>query len=265
MSKQLLESARKIRMRLQPALIREDRAGNDLDYRRLQFLDSTLQRMIQRYEDEYPECKRPTPPSEPTLSPSGEAALDSCTSSYADASILSTSTSTSTNGLSQSNSGEEAFDSADEPFALKLSRIPSNTSLASKALTHEEGRMHRYGQSVHREIALANNNNNNNPISTGTTDTSATSAATTSTTTMSSDEASREASRLQALQERLHNMRGEEIAQFREKCNQEGVEKALTDLGVTAQELLDMERSDPEAFEKFRESQVAARINAGIE
>ena len=35
MSKQLLESARKIRMRLQPALIREDRAGNDFNYRKI--------------------------------------------------------------------------------------------------------------------------------------------------------------------------------------------------------------------------------------
>jgi Ran GTPase-activating protein (RanGAP) involved in mRNA processing and transport len=34
MSKQLLESARKIRMRLKPALIREDRAGNDFNYRK---------------------------------------------------------------------------------------------------------------------------------------------------------------------------------------------------------------------------------------
>lgn len=41
MSKQLLESARKIRMRLKPALIREDRAGNDLNYRRFPPSDYT--------------------------------------------------------------------------------------------------------------------------------------------------------------------------------------------------------------------------------
>jgi hypothetical protein len=35
-SKQLLESARKIRMRLKPALIREDRAGNDFNYGKLE-------------------------------------------------------------------------------------------------------------------------------------------------------------------------------------------------------------------------------------
>ena len=208
--------------------------------------------MIQRFEDEYPECKLPPPPSESRTSSTSQADLDS---SYADASILSAST--ETNGLPNIASGEEALEDADEePFALKLSRTPSNTSLASKALTHEEGRMHRYGQSVRREIALATNTptTNDNPNSTSQT-----------TSMMTSDEErSAEASRLRILQERIANMRGEEIAQFREQCHSEGVEKALKDVGVTAQELLELERSDPEAFERFRESQVAARFNAGF-
>jgi hypothetical protein len=38
MSKNLLNSARKIRARLQPALIREDRAGNDVKYREFPFM-----------------------------------------------------------------------------------------------------------------------------------------------------------------------------------------------------------------------------------
>ncbi|KAK3065756.1 Microtubules assembly and stabilization protein, partial [Teratosphaeriaceae sp. CCFEE 6253] len=46
MSKNLLESARKIRTRLQPALIKEATAGDELAYRRLLFLDQTLQSMI---------------------------------------------------------------------------------------------------------------------------------------------------------------------------------------------------------------------------
>ncbi|KAF7505461.1 hypothetical protein GJ744_000788 [Endocarpon pusillum] len=252
MSKQLLESARKIRMRLKPALIREDQAGNDFNYRRLQFLDSTLQRMIQRYEDEFPECKLPPPPSESRTSSTSQADRDS---SYAAASIVSAST--ETNGLSNTASREEALEDADERrFGLKLSRTPSNTSLASKALTHEEGRMHRYGQSVCREIALATHprTGNDQPNSISQT-----------TSTMASDEErSAEASRLRILQERIANMHGEEISQFREQCHSEGVEKALKDFGVTAQELVELERSDPEAFERFREAQVAARFNAGF-
>lgn len=210
--------------------------------------------MIQRFEDEYPECKLPTPPSESTAIAPTHPDLDSRASSYADASILSAST--ETNGLDRTASGEEGLDDADEPLALKLSRTSSNTSLASRALTHEEGRMHRYGQSVRREIALAHNPTTDDDDGTFPTTTSA---------TMTTDEARTEASRLKALQERISNMRGEEIAHFHEKCNVDGVEKALVDLGVTAQELLAMERSDPEAFERFRESQVAARINMDIE
>lgn len=38
MSKQLLQSARKIRMRLKPALVHEDRAGNDMNYRKSSLL-----------------------------------------------------------------------------------------------------------------------------------------------------------------------------------------------------------------------------------
>lgn len=210
--------------------------------------------MIQRFEDEYPECKLPAPPSESWTSSTVQADLDS---SYGDKSILSASA--ETNGLNRTSSDGEAFDDADEePYALKLSRTPSNTSLASKALTHEEGRMHRFGQSVRREIALAHNTptaDDDNPNSNSQT-----------TLTMTTDEErSAEASRLRDLQERLANMRGEEIAQFREHCYSEGVDKALKYLGVTAQELLEMERSDPEAFERFRESQVAARFNAGFE
>lgn len=208
--------------------------------------------MIQRYEDEYPECKLPPPPSESRTTSTSQADLDS---SYADASILSAST--ETNGLPNTASGEEAQEDADEePFALKLSRTPSNTSLASKALTHEEGRMHRYGQTMCREIALATN--------TRTVNDKPNSLSQTPSTMASEEERSAEASRLQVLQERIANMRGEEIAQFREQCHSEGVEKALKDLGVTAQELVELEKSDPDAFERFRESQVAARFNAGF-
>merc|ERR1712070_894189 len=59
MSKNLLESARKIRYRLQPALAKEATSGDELAYRRLLFLDQTLQSLIQRFEEEYPETRLP--------------------------------------------------------------------------------------------------------------------------------------------------------------------------------------------------------------
>lgn len=212
---------------------------------RLHFLDSTLQRMIQRFEDEYPECKLPASPPEPVTPDTSNAGVPLGVSSYAEASTLSASP--ETNGLSRTPSGEEVLDDADEPLALRLSRTRSNTTLASKALAHEEGRMHRFGQSVRREIALANDSSNTFPA------------------TMTGDGGSTETSRLQALEERINSLCSEDIVQFRQKCNDDGVEKALADFGVTAQELLDLERSDPQCFERFREAQVAARINAGIE
>ncbi|KAJ8105005.1 hypothetical protein OPT61_g10442 [Boeremia exigua] len=43
MSKVLLDTARKTRARIQPALIREAKGGNDMSYRRLLFLDQTLE------------------------------------------------------------------------------------------------------------------------------------------------------------------------------------------------------------------------------
>ncbi|TVY54113.1 MAP-homologous protein, partial [Lachnellula suecica] len=55
MSKNLLGSARKIRARLQPALVKESRSQDRANYQRLLFLDQTLEGMIKRFEDEYPE------------------------------------------------------------------------------------------------------------------------------------------------------------------------------------------------------------------
>merc|ERR1712093_575905 len=80
MSKNLLGSARKIRARLQPALVKESRSVDQNNYRRLQFLDQTLEGMIKRFEDEYPETRlppttnsyhqtKPAPPTSPSPSP----------------------------------------------------------------------------------------------------------------------------------------------------------------------------------------------------
>ncbi|KAJ4311847.1 Microtubules assembly and stabilization protein [Fusarium piperis] len=58
MSKHLLMGARKIRHRLQPALIKARANSSDQDnLRRLTFLDDTLQGIIKRFEDEYPDTR----------------------------------------------------------------------------------------------------------------------------------------------------------------------------------------------------------------
>lgn len=60
MSKHLLVGARKIRVRLQPALHKaRANPGDEQNLRKLMFLDDTLQGIIKRFEDEYPDTREP--------------------------------------------------------------------------------------------------------------------------------------------------------------------------------------------------------------
>ncbi|KAF2858222.1 RNI-like protein [Piedraia hortae CBS 480.64] len=100
-SKNLLGSARKIRQRLQPALAAET---DEISFRRLLFVDQTLQSMIQRFEQEYPETRETeTWPVE--LGPD-----------------------------------EDAEDASKRPPSMQ--RSGSQVSLAARAQTQEEGRSH---------------------------------------------------------------------------------------------------------------------------
>jgi hypothetical protein len=157
MSKDLLGSARKIRSRLQPALIKEAKSEDSMNYRefcssllklclsllgRLLFLDQTLKGVIKRFEDEYPETRLPEPVYAPPGAvfppapiqieredPTSDPAGPSATTIFAD--------------------DEEISETEIKP---PLSRHDSDVSLASRALSNQEGRMHRFGQSLRREI-----------------------------------------------------------------------------------------------------------------
>ncbi|QDS76189.1 hypothetical protein FKW77_008157 [Venturia effusa] len=160
MSKFLLESARKVRSRLQPALVREAKNNDDMAYRRLLFLDNTLQGMIQRFEDEYPEC-RPTPTypiTQAKVPPTDRIDAASSTSSTSGSpanpgsltSIDPTSMSTSMGSLHGTDSAsDDEHDEIERPF---LSRHNSDVSLAARALSIEEAQVHRMGQKVKREL-----------------------------------------------------------------------------------------------------------------
>ncbi|KAL8919281.1 MAG: hypothetical protein Q9208_006846 [Pyrenodesmia sp. 3 TL-2023] len=145
MSKNLLGSARKIRARLQPALVREARAGcSSMAYKRLQYLDSTLERMIQRFENEYPETRlNTTTPFGETLAIPHQPPYDDETEAIPPEETLSP-TITRTH--------HDFFDD-DDTTALKpaLARPPSEHNLASRQAA-EEGRMHRFGQRMRREV-----------------------------------------------------------------------------------------------------------------
>ena len=255
-SLELCESARKIRMRLRPALVKEDKAGNDMDYRklylnfclsyalntkagRLYLLDQTLQRMIQRFEDEYPETKiPPLPPSEDL---NGDV-KDTLGSSLADESVLSASATDDTS-LSQIPSSEDYIDADQEnrdPISIKMSRTPSNTSLAAKAYTNEEGRMLKFGQSLRREVLKP----------TGMTD---------HLHGVYADEV--EPEHLAKLRERLEDFKGDEI---RQRVLREGSQKVIDDVGMSAKELAVLRQEDPEGWKTFADSQLAAQLNMNV-
>lgn len=149
MSKDLLGSARKIRARLQPALVRELRAGSSsMAYKRLQYLDSTLDRMIQRFENQYPETRLNT-------TPFGENYRSTMTST--DDVIPPENTLSPTISRTLSDDDDEAVDDYTSTTALKpaLARHPSEQSLSARSASRqdaEEGRMHRFGQRMRREV-----------------------------------------------------------------------------------------------------------------
>ncbi|KAH9214407.1 hypothetical protein DL95DRAFT_300687 [Leptodontidium sp. 2 PMI_412] len=240
MSKNLLGSARKIRARLQPALVKESRSVDQGNYRRLQFLDQTLEGMIKRFEDEYPETRLPSAIASPPLpSPTEiEAALT----------LSRNDTNTSDPEPTPFDEGDPAHGSEDEdqPETIRpmLSRHNSDVSLASRALNQEEGRMHRFGQQFRREI-LKPEQADHVHGTTGLED---------------------QPRHLQLLRAMVEGLGGEEI---QDRINDQGPDAVIEELSNEASVLRErLMEQDPEGWEKFRESQEAAARNqrlAGLE
>lgn len=248
MSKNLLENARNIRQRLQIALAREAKAGNDIPYRkssvmfpnyasnltvlgRLIFLDQTLQGMIKRFEDEYPETRIQSSDATSTSSsiPSSSPPLSAVP----------------TLSVGATDSTENVFHDSDEdePKALR-SRHNSDVSFASRAQTLEEGRLHRLGHRIRTEFI-----NPSRPSSSHT------------------EQANLSGSmndlglppHVMAMRNHFATYSGEQI---REMTEGTGWEKAFNDIVENAEDLKRMEKENPEEFAKFRETQIAALKNA---
>ncbi|KAF2087377.1 RNI-like protein, partial [Saccharata proteae CBS 121410] len=230
MSKNLLGSARKIRARLQPALAREARAGDEMAYRRLLFLDQTLQGIIQRFEDEYPECRIPQPAQLPPQPPSTDpnnpnpnilsTSIDSLASTLSNAPHLQPAPSTTAPSSTNPTDPNPAntYDISDDdtsagPHLTLRSRHNSDVSLASRAQTLEEGRIHRLGQSVRREILRPQ-----------------TADYLHGTTGMEGPEPRH----LEVLREQLFRLSGEEL---REMVVRDGWEETVKRIGASAEEL----------------------------
>ncbi|ESZ92263.1 hypothetical protein SBOR_7352 [Sclerotinia borealis F-4128] len=233
MSKNLLGSARKIRARLQPALVKESKASDHQNYNRLLFLDHTLQNMIKRFEDEYPETR---------LSPS----------------LPDTEQITMTEDTYPLQTDYRGLDVEPEPVLVDnlpsdeegghdeggirptLSRHNSDVSLASRALSQEEGRMHRFGQKIRRNILKPEGEDNLH----GTTGHEI------------------QPAHLQFLRSMVEDLQGEDI---RNKIEAMGPDAVIAELNnetsILRQRFVE---NDPEGWHKFEESQEAMQRNSFV-
>ena len=248
MSKNLLDSARKIRSRLQPALAKESAAGDELAYRRLLFLDQTLQSMIQRFEEEYPECRlAPTMESEPPNAPPVATIASNLAdrrNGRADLSLSTQATEMFANAASDDEDADDTAphldgnDSGNSRRPETVKRHGSEVSLAGRALSLEEGRLHRLGQSLRRDII-------DSPVTSG--------APVFNSTHWEDDQA-----RIKALGEKIETISGKELKDI---VGTEGWGPVLGPLGANYGDLRKLQEQDPEGWEQFREAQLTARMN----
>ena len=202
---------------------------------RLQFLDSTLSRIIQRFEDEYPECRVE---KSAAVASTEDLSLETISEpgSLQSSSIF---TDPFANGKELPNEGtaldDVIDDDEDTPHRIPLSRHDSDVSLASRQLANEEGRMHRIGQQVRRDILRPS-------------------------TTAPAEDDDKDSLEMARFREKVEALSGNEIA---EKYNRLGAEGVLAELNATTRELRKLQEEDPKEFEKFREAQMHAQRNMG--
>ncbi|TVY38149.1 MAP-homologous protein [Lachnellula occidentalis] len=237
MSKNLLESARKIRARLQPTLLKESRSNDRVNYQRLLFLDQTLEGMIKRFEDEYPETRLPMTLTSPPLPPANamEQGIVSINHEHDFTSSIETA------HLEDPNDAPISDDEDNNALRPMLSRHNSDVSLASRALSEEEGRMHRFGARFRRDILKPDLEDHDVHGTTGSEDTP---------------------QHLQMLRAMVEDLGGDEIKSRIESLGQEAVFEELSNEASMLRRRL-MEQ-DPEGWEKFVESQQAALRNRNV-
>ncbi|KAI9802695.1 MAG: hypothetical protein M1825_002717 [Sarcosagium campestre] len=296
MSKDLLNSARKIRARLRPALIREGANGDDMNCKRLLFLDQTLERMIQRFEDEYPECRlEPPHPSRPAPAPQANAEMTTTTATTITTTIVSKKATAASDKTSPERTAaspyeeyeeeeeeddedddedEEQEDIASSPrrrhrhrHRRHIARSPSDAELALRAQAHEEGQIHRIGQQVRRDIlspspsdipASRVTQHDDDPNSGDATNLQQTKVDGVANLSPESRK------RVALARERIDGMQGSEFKELASGTDASGASTIWKQLGLSAQELQALHREDAETFEKFRQSQLAAQKNVDV-
>ena len=122
-----------------------------------------------------------------------------------------------------------------------LSRHNSDVSLASRALSQEEGRIHRFGQQFRRDVSKPDIDENQGP---------------------GAGELQDAPMHLQLLRAMVNGMSGEEL---KNRMLTEGEEVIMQELNNEASELRQqLKEQDPEAWVTFVESQEAAMRNTRL-
>jgi hypothetical protein len=187
--------------------------------------------MIQRFEDEYPECRVTPPMAIPTatVNPTDDAASSV---SSAEGSLTTPFASSTINSDSMSNSitlqGTDS-DEEETPSRVRLSRHNSDVSLAARALSIEEGHVHRMGQKVKRALISPPNGLVDGAVE---------------------EDPEHEPDHIQALREKLATIKAEEI---RDSVIADGWEKAGDAVINKGLLLKKMEHEDPEGLKRWRE------------
>lgn len=183
--------------------------------------------MIQRFEDEYPETRLPAQSASSVVQPDTGSQHSGEDANVPGAAI---------NLNSSMIDNENAIDDEEtDQYAIHISRTSSMTSLHSRAMTSEEGHVHRLGQNLRRDIL-------NPPEGQG-------------------EDDEDDDSRLIALREKLERLHEQ---QSESQFDTVDAEQAFEKLGNTVDELWAAQRQDAESFERFKQSQIAAQINSGL-
>ncbi|KAI0446266.1 hypothetical protein F4803DRAFT_62718 [Xylaria telfairii] len=227
MSKHLLATARKIRARLQPALASaKASAREDLgNYHRLIFLDQTIEGIIKRFEDEFPDTRQSDESNE---APSG-----------------SNSTAPAPNPSPEPNEVEAFALSDTEDIETELrpamrSRSSSIISHTSKAFSEEEGRALRVGHKFRRSFMSPQQFNQLN----------------------SDEEISNNLHHVQLVTSLMEDLM-EDYEDIRKRVEEKGIVKAFEDDKDNIWKLL--RDKDPQYWDVFLESQEKARANIKVE
>lgn len=203
---------------------------------RLQFLDITLQRMIQRFEDEFPDTRLPAP-LDPNADPNSgiECSVPTLDQTDKNSDVDETAV------LSQSPENGRAEDDEVDRYAVRLSRTSSNTSLYARALTSEEGRVLRLGRRLSHGILQSELDNGDGTVSQSPPD-------------------------IAELRKKLERLRSNESdAQLQSDEHQDLDLPNFHGLGASSlEDLVELQRQDPDALAEFKESQIVALINAGL-